>query len=145
MAQIPDPPSPFAEEGLPDMGYELPSKAATGDPQEGIEPPHDEPMAVDDYGTTASEEAAGEPLDLRLTREEPEVLDSLDDGRDPLDDEGGDSPTPGSSDYEVGRLVQPDEGAGPDLESDAVATSVGTDTGGATAEEAAMHLDRELG
>jgi hypothetical protein len=43
----------------------------------------------------------------------------------------------------VGRLVQPDEGAHSDEESDAIAYDVGAAGGGATAEELAMHEVRE--
>jgi len=34
--------------------------------------PGDAPAAADDYGTTAGEQIQGEPLDGRLSREEPE-------------------------------------------------------------------------
>ena len=43
----------------------------------------------------------------------------------------------------VGRLVEPDEGARGDTEADLVATDSGTDLGGYTAEESAMHLEPE--
>ena len=42
-----------------------------------------------------------------------------------------------------GRLVAEDEGAHPDEEEDLVARDVGIDAGGATAEEAAMHVVEE--
>jgi hypothetical protein len=39
----------------------------------------------------------------------------------------------------VGRLVEPDEGVGPDTERDAIAFDAGGDSGGASAEELAIH------
>ncbi|HEY2305007.1 MAG TPA: DUF5709 domain-containing protein, partial [Streptosporangiaceae bacterium] len=43
-------------------------------------------------------------------------------------------------DPRAGRLVAEDEGAHPDEEADLVARDTGIDGGGATAEEAAMHV-----
>jgi Family of unknown function (DUF5709) len=119
--RIPDPPSPFEDEGLPDLDSGLPGKRITGDPQDDMPVPGDEPVAVDDFGTTAAEQREGEPLDLRLAREEPDVI-------------AGD-------DAAAGRIVEPDEGAGPDLEPDAVGLDVGTDGGGLSAEEQAVHIE----
>src|SRR2546430_8748438 len=62
------------EEGIPDLEGPLPEKAATGDPQEGLPPPSDRPASLD-WGTTAEEEAAGEPLDVRVSHEVPDVAD----------------------------------------------------------------------
>lgn len=137
MSRLPEPESAFQAEGVPDMGYTLEEKEITGDAQEGMDPPRDQPLAVDEFGTTALEEVSGEPLDLRLSREEPEVLAAA--GTDADESEGSDDPfrTPGG----VGRLVEPDEGARTDTETDAVAADVGTDAGGFSAEEAAMHVD----
>ena len=45
----------------------------------------------------------------------------------------------GVGDRPVGRLVEPDEGLGEDTEPDAVAYDAGTDGGGASAEELAVH------
>jgi hypothetical protein len=45
----------------------------------------------------------------------------------------------GVSDGQVGRLVQPDQGAHEDTEADEVAADAGAAGGGASAEEAAMH------
>ena len=42
-------------------------------------------------------------------------------------------------DGSVGRLVEPDEGTGTDVEKDAIARDVGAAGGGASAEEAALH------
>jgi hypothetical protein len=43
------------------------------------------------------------------------------------------------ADRPVGRLVEPDEGLEADTERDAIAFDAGTDSGGASAEEAAIH------
>jgi hypothetical protein len=62
-------------EGIPDLEAPLPGKVASGDPQEGILPPRDVPVGSLEYGTTPLEEAAGEPLGLRLSREEPDLTE----------------------------------------------------------------------
>lgn len=58
------------------------SELAAGDPSELLdddvlpaEYPPDHPTGVDDYGTTAQEERVDEPLEERIRREEPEVVD----------------------------------------------------------------------
>jgi len=61
------------EEGVPDLEGPLPEKAATGDPQEGLPPPNQRPRGSVDHGVTADEQRRPEPLDERLTREEPDV------------------------------------------------------------------------
>ncbi|MFI5914442.1 DUF5709 domain-containing protein [Dactylosporangium sp. NPDC051541] len=50
----------------------------------------------------------------------------------------------GGGDGKVGRLVEPDEGLGPDEEKDAIAYDAGSAGGGASAEEAALHEVPEL-
>jgi hypothetical protein len=125
-----EPTSAFEDEGLPDLDAQEPEQTATGQAEGTVEPPHDVPTAVDDFGTTPAEQHAGEPLDGRLSREEPDVLDTIDAYPD-------ESP-------KVGRLVEPDEGARADNEPDMVAADVGTDRGGFSAEEAAMHVEPEV-
>jgi uncharacterized protein DUF5709 len=100
------------------------------------------------YGSTADEQQAGESLDQLLAEEEPDVAGEEDDepagdptGIEDIGDEDldglllGDGPDP-----RAGRLVAEDEGAHPDEEPDLVARDTGVDGGGATAEEAAMHV-----
>jgi hypothetical protein len=111
------------DEGIPDLQDGTPEQYWTEDPQEAALP-GDEPVALDDYGTTAEEIREGEPLDDRLRREEPEGAP----------DRGSDH---------AGRLVAPDEGAHPDTEPDAVGDEFGEDGGGYTAEESAMRVDEE--
>ncbi|MBV9292012.1 MAG: hypothetical protein JO222_06145 [Frankiales bacterium] len=140
-SRIPEAADPFEEEGLatPDAGYD--GKRVTGDTQEEIAVPGETPIAVDDYGTTAAEEVAGEPLAGKLSRELPDV--SADTPADESPD--ADQPYPVDPDERVGRLVEYDEGAREDTEPDAVAFSVGTDLGGFSAEERAMHIEPEPG
>ena len=98
---------------------------------EGIVPPQ-KWSPGQGFGNTAAEQREGETLDQRIAQEEPEpdpyaeVADSVDDGQ--------------VGDARSGRLVAPDEGAHEDTEKDVVATDVGIDGAGATAEEAAMHV-----
>src|SRR5919199_4341132 len=104
-SRIPDPGDPYEDEGLPATDNALPGKQITGDPQDDIPVPGETPLAVDEYGTTAAEQAAGEPLDLRLSREEPDVLDSVD--AEPRDELDSDQPYPSDPEERVGRLVEP--------------------------------------
>jgi Family of unknown function (DUF5709) len=140
-SRIGDPSDPFEDEGLasPDPG--LASKRITGDAQDDMPVPGDRPVAVTDFGTTAAEEQAGEPLDLRLAREEPDLLARA--GNPPDISEDADNPYPVDRDERVGRIVETDEGAREDTEADVVALDVGTDGGGFTAEERAMRIERE--
>jgi Family of unknown function (DUF5709) len=96
--------------------------------------PPDRPVAVDRTGVTAREQRDGGSLEERLREEEPEVGEE-----EPELGEGArEEPDP-----RAGRLVAPDEGAHADEEPDAVAGDVGVDGGAASAEEAAMHIERE--
>lgn len=100
--------------------------------------PPDRPLKSLDHGLTLSEMRAGESLDRRLAEEEPDVFDSdrdVDsDAADP-DHTAFDEPDP-----RAGRLVEDDEGAHEDTEKDLVANDVGIAGGGASAEEAAVHI-----
>lgn len=143
-SRIPERPSDFEAEGIPDPGETSEGQDVVGDAGSayGEEPSHDTAMAVDDFGTTAQEEHDGEPLDGRLAREEPEVLDAAD--LDADESEGSDTPFSERAGQGVGRLVEPAEGAHTDTEADMVAADVGTDLGGYTAEESAMHLEPDV-
>jgi Family of unknown function (DUF5709) len=139
-SRIGEPSDPFEDEGLatPDPG--LAGKRITGDPQDDFPVPGDEPVAVDDFGTTAAEQQEGESLDLRLSREEPDLLERA--GALPDLSENADNPYPVDREERVGRIVETDEGARGDTEPDAVAMDVGTDQGGFTAEERAMRIEQ---
>ena len=63
----------LTEDGVPAID-EIPEDVLrTGDPLEGELPPLDRPQAVTDWGTTAAEQLASEPLEVRLAREVPET------------------------------------------------------------------------
>jgi hypothetical protein len=117
-----DPRSEFEDQGVPDLQDGYPEQEWAEDPQQAPVP-GDEPMALDDFGTTAEEQRTGESLEGRLRREEPEVPE-------PSDDAG-----------RAGRLVQQDEGVRDDTESEEIADDVGQDTGGFSAEESAVHIE----
>lgn len=78
--------------------------------------PPERPLGVEDPGVTADHGALGDTLGERIAREEPEV--------------GG---PPSSDDGAVGRLVEPDQGLGPDTEADLVASTVDAEVEGALA------------
>jgi hypothetical protein len=162
-----DPRSRFEDEGIPDLQDGSPQQQWAEDPQEAPVP-GDRPVGVDEFGTTADEQIRGEPLDGRLAREVPEEEPSFgpdepvtvqrepesDPDEQPLTDESGLGVGSGlDTDFQpdsgvdetmrAGRLVAPDEGAHADLEEDEVATDVGPDSGGYTAEEAAMRIEPE--
>jgi hypothetical protein len=130
-------------EGIPDTDDRSDNELVT-DPEDayGIEPPRDAPVAADEFGTTAEEMHEGESLDLRLSREEPDVLAA---SGQPADERpGSDTPFAEKAGGGVGRLVEPDEGARSDTEPDLVATDAGTDLGGYSAEESAMHVEPDV-
>lgn len=142
-SRFPETADPFEEEGLPSTESVLPSKILTGDDQEGMAPPGDS-LYSDGYGVTAAEQARGETIDAYLAAEEPDVLAVLDDPADAYSDsDAAAQPFTGDLDEPVGRLVGIDEGARSDAEADLVGADVGTDTGGFSAEEQAMHLEPE--
>jgi hypothetical protein len=103
----------------------------------------------DRFGTTWSEEEQGESLDQRLAQEVPDPALASDLGGDDEDDvdrvDSSTVPDDQLSYGEIGgdragRLVDPDEGLGPDEEKDLVGDDVGIDEGAASAEEAAVHI-----
>lgn len=101
------------------------------------------------FGSTAAEQESGESLDQLLAEEEPD---------DALAAVGGDNPASGvldenateeevgrflleqGPDPRTGRLVTREDDDYPAAEADLVAHDAGIDGGGATAEEAAVHL-----
>lgn len=102
---------------------------------EGYSPP-ERPWAVEDLGTTGSEQLSGETLDGRLARELPENGDPPGDGVGDVSDGDGE-PDSEVGGVRAGRLTreldlnEPDSMAGED---------VGIDGAAASAEEAAMHV-----
>jgi hypothetical protein len=85
----------------------------------GYSPP-DRPYALDDDELTVAGQRAGETLDERLAREQPE--------EEPVDLD------------RAGRLVAPGQGAALERPDDMEGQDVGVDGGAASAEEAAVHL-----
>src|SRR5687767_12726182 len=63
-------------EGIPDLEAPPPRQGPTGDLQDALILPADEPGAGAS-GTTVDEHRRGESLRVRLTREEPDVLDQV--------------------------------------------------------------------
>ncbi len=110
------------DEGIPEHGGPARGKRETGDQQEGLLPPRDEPQAADDFGTTATEQREGEPLDDRLAEEQPDL-------------EPQTAATPG-------RLVEEASGV-TDREKDEVAEEAEQDREALTAEEGAMRVEEE--
>jgi hypothetical protein len=111
----------------------------------GYSPPDRAPKGYDDYPTEA-ERRQGESLDEKLAEEEPDVDPyAEDDADDDHEDENALDDQLGldEADERTGRLVQPDEGQGEDVDKQEVAQDVGIDGAGASAEEAAMHITRE--
>jgi Family of unknown function (DUF5709) len=103
------------------------------------------------FGSTGAEQAAGESIDQLIAEEEPDLGTGVDDERSDLGwDENatdqdidrlqhGDGPDP-----RTGRLTVEDEGdydaASFPRDDELVARDAGVDGGGATAEEAAVHV-----
>ena len=138
------------DDGIGSPEDELPESPSDPMLEQGYSPP-ERPRGLDAFGTTLSEERAGESLDQRLAQEEPDPAMEVDRDEGSADpgsaaddaagDEGGwaeDADEVG--DARAGRLVEPDAGGGPDRESDLIASDVGIDGAGASAEEAAMHV-----
>ena len=100
---------------------------------EGYSPP-EKWSAGEGFGNTPAEEEAGETLDQRIAQEEPEP-DPYEEAANETEDVGGEV-----GDLRAGRLVDEEEGLGPDVEKDLVGDDVGIDGAGASAEEAAVHV-----
>lgn len=132
--------SSLEAEGLPEVADDAsPERERVEDPAV-VAVPGDEPVAVDDFGTTAGEVRDGEPLDGRLAREQPDPALEL---GPPGPDLATDAYAPDSAVEGVGPLVAPDEGAHTDEEKDAIAREAGGDLAGLPAEEAAMRAEPE--
>ena len=130
MADVPD-----AEEQLDqEQPYDsLVDRGVEDALDEGYSPP-ERWSPGEGYGNTPAEEEAGETLDQRIAQEEPEP-DPYELAASESEDVTGEVGT-----ERAGRLVDEDEGLGPDLEKDLVAEDVGIDGAGASAEEAAVHV-----
>lgn len=100
---------------------------------EGYSPP-EKWSPAEGFGNTPYEEETGETLEQRIAQEEPEP--------DPYDVSGDDEENVGGEvgNARAGRLVDEDEGLGPDVDSEMIGEDVGIDGAGASAEEAAVHI-----
>ena len=98
----------------------------------GVDDPLDEGYSPPEKPSELLRHGEHQTLDERLAAEEPDVTveaargDFIDDG-----EVGGDR---------AGRLVDPNQGIGPDVEKDLIGEDVGIDGAAASAEEAAMHI-----
>ena len=118
----------------------------------GYSPP-EKYSAAQRYGNTPWEQAHPRPLEDRLAEEVPDVTadgapDSTDDDTDDGLAHDADERSDEVGEARAGRLVEPDAGAGEDVEPDLLAEDVGIDGAAASAEEAAMHVvpdDAEAG
>lgn len=104
---------------------------------EGYSPP-ERPYAVEDTGTTAGEQRAGESLDERLARERPDDPGPAGDGLGDSSDTDGELIDTEVGDRRSGRLVGPDEGSH-SIRNGLTGEDIGIDGGAASAEEAAVH------
>lgn len=105
---------------------------------EGYSPP-EKWSAAQGFGNTPYEESLGESLEQRLAQEEPD--DVFSGGED--DDEADEQSEDGLDEVgtrRAGRLLDPDRGIGPDLESALIGEDIGIDGAGSSAEEAAVHM-----
>ena len=116
------------EPGVPAVD-EMPRKVPPGDEDEEMAPPLDHPQGADEWGTTEREELMGEPLELRVLREEPDVIAG--------------SRRRGVSLYEPGTDESIDDGGGFDAEPDLVADADAGDEITRGPEEQAMQIVEE--
>lgn len=113
-------------------GYSLNDRGVADALDEGYSPP-EKYSAAQGFGNTAEEQVEGETLDMRLAQEEPEVWERPEPSPDELNDgEVGDE--------RAGRLMDPDQGLGEDVDKDLIGLDAGIDAGAASAEEAAVHI-----
>ena len=109
------------EEGIPDLETPI-------NQDEGMIPPREHPQGVEEFGITAAEDRADEPIADRVRREEPD-FDASAVGQAADDAIGGRLIEPGSEDVDA-----------VDEEKDSVADLVSDGEGALSAEEDAMHI-----
>jgi hypothetical protein len=119
------------DEGIPEVSQDdSPTQARAEDPQ--FEPvPGREPGASTDFGTTAFEQAHGEPLTGRLDRELPD---------DAVDVRPAEDPDRALGQLEQDTSTTPETDSGTNRTADDVEATADPAAGGAGAEEAAVHL-----
>jgi hypothetical protein len=117
---LPRPAPDVIEDGIPATDEVSAEQLTTHDVAEGPMPPLDEPQAVEDWGVTRREARAGEPLSVRLRREEPDRSARVED--------------------DVSQLLEPGAELWVDVEPSAVAELDGRWEDTLSAEEAAVHI-----
>lgn len=134
-------PQPEAEpsENQPDMQDSLGEPDADDMLDQGHSPV-ERPYASDRYATTGEEQREGESLEGRLARELPDLAPQDGDGIGDLAEGDGEPVDPQAGGVRAGRLAPAT--ASPH-ENDVLAHDVGIDAGGASAEEAAVHIIEE--
>jgi Family of unknown function (DUF5709) len=128
------------DDGILQPGDSLETDDLLTDPLDtGISPPERNP-ASERYGVTLAEARLGEPLDLRLSEEEPDFGEPA--TRDGRPEPESDGPTYDDEEPEprAGRLIAEDEGAHRVRDPEYLARDAGIDGGAASAEEAAVHI-----
>ena len=142
------------DDGIGSPEDELPDSPSDQMLEQGYSPP-ERSRGLDAFGTTLTEERAGESLDRRLAQEEPDPAGDVDPDQGVADPDFGPGDVPAGREWDegawagdddevgdarAGRLFQPGDGMGPNLDGDLVASDVGIDGAGASAEEAALHV-----
>ncbi|MGW7055464.1 DUF5709 domain-containing protein [Streptomyces sp. NPDC054887] len=110
---------------------------------EGYSPP-ERALGATKYGTTGREQREGESLDQRLAQETPDVRPPDGDEVGDLPDGEGEPLAEQAADARAGRIAPVLEEA-PPRSIGVVGRDVGVDGGAASAEEAAMHVERTEG
>ena len=112
---------------------------------EGVSPA-ERPWVGNGWGVTAREEATGESLDGRLSRELPDGRIDDGDGLGDSSDTDGELWDDEVGEVRAGRLLARDAGGTGDDDEELWASDIGIDGAGASAEEAAIHVvgDREI-
>ena len=116
------------EPGVPAVD-EQPQLIPPGDEDEEMPAPLEHPQGADEWGTTEREERLGEPLEVRVLREQPDVITG--------------QPRGGVSVYEPGTDEAVDDGGGFDSEPDLVADAETGDEITRGPEETAMQIVEE--
>src|ERR1022692_2503509 len=133
--EIYDPSNNLEDDGILDASDTLDGNPGDDPLDTGIAPA-DRWSAGEGFGTTQSEERAGESLDQLLAEEEPDPDPYAQASLRPDDPRADDDQEP-----RAGRLVVEDAGAHLDAGSGLIGRDVGIDGGAATAEEAAVHVE----
>ncbi|MCY0945792.1 MULTISPECIES: DUF5709 domain-containing protein [Streptomyces] len=102
--------------------------------------PVERPYGSDRNATTGEQQREGESLDERLARELPDQAPPAGDGIGDLVDGDGEPVDPQAGGARAGRLAPV---TGSPYENNVLARDVGIDAGGASAEEAAVHVIEE--